>query len=128
MSDRRLPGPLESAVMALVAAADGSVAVADVQKQLPGSPAYTTVMTTLTRLADKGALRQSREGRAFRYSLAAPPEAVEDAVAARRMRRLLSDGADRAGVLARFVAELDPEEERLLADLLDRSADQGHRP
>ena len=29
---------------------------------------------------------------------------------------------DRAGVLARFVAELDPEEERLLAELLDRSA------
>ncbi len=37
------------------------------------------------------------------------------------MRRLLSDGSDRAGVLARFVAELEPEEERLLAQLLDRS-------
>lgn len=121
MSDRRTPGPLETAVMAVVAASAGSVAVSDVQKELPGSPAYTTVMTTLSRLADKGALRQSREGRAFRYSLAAPAHAVDDAVAARRMRRLLSDGSDRAGVLARFVAELDPEEERLLADLLDRS-------
>jgi predicted transcriptional regulator len=121
VSDRRVTGPLETAVLAIVAAADGAVSVADVQKKLPGEPAYTTVMTTLSRLAGKGALSQSREGRAFKYALAAPPEAVDDAVAARRMRRLLSDGSDRAGVLARFVAELDPEEERLLTELLDRS-------
>jgi predicted transcriptional regulator len=121
MNDRRATGPLESAVLAVLAKAVTPVVVADVQKQLPGSPAYTTVMTTLSRLAEKGALIQSREGRAFKYSLAAPVDAVDDAVAARRMRRLLSDGSDRAGVLARFVAELDPEEERMLAELLDRS-------
>ena len=46
---------------------------------------------------------------------------MEDAVAARGMRRLLTDGADRAGVLARFVAELDPDEERMLARLLERT-------
>ncbi|MET3803310.1 putative transcriptional regulator [Nakamurella sp. UYEF19] len=125
MSDRRVPGPLESAVMSVVAAATKPLAVSDVQKQLSGDPAYTTVMTTLSRLAAKGALTQSREGRAFTYSLAAPVGSVEDAVAARRMRRLLSDGSDRAGVLARFVAELDPEEERLLAELLDHSEPRG---
>ena len=124
MADRRVPGPLETAVMSVVAAAPGPVAVSEVQKKLAGDPAYTTVMTTLSRLAGKGALTQSREGRAYRYTLAAPPEAVNDAVAARRMRRLLSDGSDRAGVLARFVAELDPEDERLLADLLARSEHQ----
>lgn len=121
MGDRRAPGPLESAVMVVVTAAGRPVAVADVQQQLPGGPAYTTVMTTLSRLACKGALTQSRDGRAFKYSLAAPPDAVDDAVTARRMRRLLSDGSDSAGVLARFVAELNPDEERLLADLLDHS-------
>src|ERR1700712_1484740 len=116
--------PIRRTVMAVVAAADEPVAVSDVQKQLPGSPAYTTVMTTMSRLAGKGALTQSREGRAYRYTLAAPPEAVNDAVAARRMRRLLSDRSARAGVLARFVAELGPEDERLLADLLARSEHQ----
>lgn len=121
MNDRRVPGPLESAVLAIVAKAGAPMAVADVQKELPGAPAYTTVMTTLSRLAAKGALRQGREGRAFTYSLAAPVGFVDDAVAARRMRRLLSDGSDRAGVLARFVAELDPDEERMLAELLDHS-------
>lgn len=120
MSDRRSTGPLEAAVIAVVAAAAGPIAVAQVRKALPGEPAYTTVMTTLSRLAGKGALSQSRDGRAFKYSLAAPAEAVDDAVAARRMRRLLSDGSDRAGVLARFVAELDADEERILVALLER--------
>ncbi|MGI8417506.1 MAG: BlaI/MecI/CopY family transcriptional regulator [Nakamurella sp.] len=124
MGDRRAPGPLESAVMAVVTAAGRPVAVADVQQQLAGGPAYTTVMTTLSRLARKGALTQSRDGRAFKYSLAAPPDSVDDAVTARRMRRLLTDGSDSAGVLARFVAELNPDEEQLLADLLDHSDNQ----
>ena len=114
-------GPLETAVVAVVAAAGEPVAVAEVQRRLPGDPAYTTVMTTLSRLAAKGALQQIRDGRAFRYALAAPLESVDDAVTARQMRRLLSDGSDRAGVLARFVAELDDEEGRLLADLLARA-------
>jgi predicted transcriptional regulator len=121
VTDRRTQGPLEAAVLSVVAAADVPVAVADVQRQLPGEPAYTTVMTTLSRLAGKGALQQIRDGRAYRYALAAPLDAVDDAVTARRMRRLLSDGSDRAGVLARFVAELDDEEGRLLAELLAQS-------
>lgn len=107
--------------MAIVAASPAPIAVAAVQRELPGSPAYTTVMTTLSRLADKGALRQTRDGRAFTYSLAAPLGAVDDAVTATRMRRLLTDGSDRAGVLARFVAQLDDEEGRILAELLERS-------
>jgi len=110
--------------MSVVSQAGAPIAVAEVQRLLPGDPAYTTVMTTLSRLAEKGALSQSRQGRAYTYSLAAPPESVGDAVAARRMRRLLSDGADRAGVLARFVAELDPEEERLLVELLSHADHQ----
>ena len=114
-------GPLEAAVMAVIAAAAAPLSVSQVQQALDPSPAYTTVMTTLSRLADKGALSQSRAGRAFRYSLAVPAEAIDDAVTARRMRRMLSDGSDRAGVLARFVAELDPDEEQILAQLLHRS-------
>lgn len=128
MTDRRESGRLETAVIAVVAASADPIAVAEVQKQLPGDPAYTTVMTTLSRLATKGALQQSREGRAFRYSLAAPLDSVDDAVTARRMRRLLSDGSDRAGVLARFVDQLDDEEGRMLAELLDRPEYRQGRP
>ena len=114
-------GHLESAVLAVVAGANGPVTVAEVQGQLPGSPAYTTVMSTLARLAEKGALTRSMDGRAYRYELAAPAGAIDEAVTARQMRRLMSRAGHRDAVLARFVAELDPDEERLLTDLLARA-------
>jgi predicted transcriptional regulator len=118
---RREAGKLEDEVLGVVGRLGGGpLAVAEVQERMPGSPAYTTVMTTMARLADKGALTRVKEGRAYLYRLAVPAESIEDAVTARRMRKLLDDGSDRAGVLARFVAELDPAEERLLAELLDR--------
>ena len=114
-------GPLESAVLAVIAASTSPLTVSQVKIALPADPAYTTVMSTLTRLAHKGALRQIRDGRAYRYELAAPAASIDDAVIARQMRQLLSDGGDRASVLARFVAELDKNDERVLNDLL-RSA------
>ena len=39
------------------------------------------------------------------------------------MRRLLESGPDRASVLASFVAELSPEDERILSGLLE---ERGH--
>lgn len=116
-------GHLESAVLGVVAAADAPLTVSQVQAQLPGDPAYTTVMSTLARLARKGVLTRSLAGRAFRYETAVPQDAVDDVVTARQMRRLMSEAGHRDGVLARFVAELSPEEEQVLADLLARSRD-----
>jgi predicted transcriptional regulator len=117
-------GRLESTVLAVVAASGEALTVSQVQAQLPADPAYTTVMSTLARLAQKGALRRIRDGRAYRYELAAPAASIDDALTARQMRRLLGDGGDHAAVLARFVAELDEDDERLLTDLLGR----GRRP
>jgi hypothetical protein len=48
----------------------------------------------------------------------ASPDGIEAALTARQMTRLLDGGADRALALARFVAELRPEDEQLLIDLL----------
>ena len=117
-------GHLESAVLGVVDAAAQPVTVAEVQSELPGDPAYTTVMSTLARLAHKGALSRTLHGRAYRYAAAAPAGLIDDALSARQMRQLLTAGGDRAGVLARFVAELDDEEERMLTELLDRSRRQ----
>lgn len=119
---RRRPelGHLETAVLTVVAAAAEPQTVSQVQARLDGDPAYTTVMSTLARLAEKGALRRSLDGRAYRYELAAPSASIDDALTARSMRRLMGDGADRAAVLARFVAELDEDEERMLTDLLKK--------
>jgi predicted transcriptional regulator len=117
---RRELGRLESEVLAVVASSDEPMTVTQVQQRLPGEPAYTTVMTTLARLATKGALSRVQHGRAYHYRMAAPVAAIDEALTAREMRRLLSGGADRAAVLARFVADLDANDERLLAELLER--------
>jgi predicted transcriptional regulator len=71
----------------------GPVSVGDVHAALPpASPvAYTTVKTTLERLADKGILSRSKEGKAYLYQAAVSREDLE--------RRIVSD------VLSRLVEQ-----------------------
>jgi predicted transcriptional regulator len=114
----RRRGALEQEVLSCLASAGRPLTVAEVLADLGGDLAYTTVLTTLSRLHAKGALQREAAGRAFAYSLPADPAAMGASVTARRMSRLLDSGEDRAGVLARFVADLSPQDERLLTELL----------
>src|SRR3954469_10786750 len=115
MTGGRRRGALEQEVVACLAAASRPLTVADVQAELGGDLAYTTVLTALSRLHAKGALTREPVGRGYACALPADPGA---AVTARRMSRLLDSREDRAGVLARFVADLRPEDEQLLTELL----------
>lgn len=114
---RRPAGALEAEVLATLWAADRPLTPAAVQAGLGDELAYTTVMTTLSRLLEKGVVSRERVGRAFAYT------AVLDqpGIAAARMRALLESGEDRDAVLARFVGSLSDDEERVLTGLL-RSA------
>jgi predicted transcriptional regulator len=126
---RRERGQLEREVLAVVAAADHPLTPRDVVARLGQPLAYTTVMSTLARLHDKGALSRHPAGRAHAYAVVASPDGIEAALTARQMTRLLDGGADRALALARFVAELRPEDEQLLIDLLaDHPPPDGARP
>lgn len=111
-------GPLEAEVMDVLWAADDALSVRAVLDQLnrDRSPAlaYTTVMTVLARLADKGILLRERNGRGYDYRPALPDvasiavrgvvrdfgeaaiagfvdEARADPALLRRLRKLLSD-------------------------------------
>ena len=76
--------------------------------------AYTTVVTILSRLHAEGIAQRSRAGRAYAY-FAAGGQAE---LTARRMRRLLDAGDDRARVLASFVDGLSDRDELVLRQLL----------
>jgi predicted transcriptional regulator len=115
---RRPRGDLERQVLACLGAASRPLTAGEVLGQLDLGLAYTTVMTTLSRLHEKGVLAREPAGRAYAYRLAGDPGTLNSVVTAQRMRRLLDSGPDRAGVLARFVADLGPEDERLLAEIL----------
>ena len=111
-------GALEQEVLACLAAADGPLTPGDVLAELGGGLAYTTVMTTLSRLHAKGAISRQPAGRGYVYALRGGQADAQDSMTARRMLKLLESGRDRAGVLSRFVADLNPEDEQLLGDLL----------
>jgi predicted transcriptional regulator len=116
-AQRRAPGKLESEVLALLWAAGTPVTATDVQHRLSGDLAYTTVVTILSRLRDKGVVTRVKQGRSFAYS----PVADEAGLVARQMCRALDAGPDRDRVLASFVSALSAEDERTLRALLRRT-------
>jgi predicted transcriptional regulator len=113
-SGRRARGELESEVLAALWAAGGPSSAAVVQERLGGDTAYTTVLTILTRLCDKGLVTRRKEGRGHLYA----PVHDQPGLAAAGMHSLLDEGGDRGAVLARFVSDLSAEDERMLERLL----------
>ena len=117
---RRTRGSLEQTVLDTVADAGSALTPAEVRDQLGGDLAYTTVMTVLTRLTEKGVLVRERSGRGYAY--AAITDQAE--LAARQMSKVLDAQEDRAAVLARFLGALQPGDETVLADLLARASEE----
>lgn len=115
-TSRRPAGALENEVLASLWAAAAPMTPAQVQESLGSGLAYTTVMTILSRLHEKGAVTRERVGRAYAYA------AVLDqaGIAAAQMRALLDRGNDRAAVLAQFVDGLSTDDERALGALMRR--------
>jgi predicted transcriptional regulator len=107
-------GELEAAVLRALHRGEDAMTPADVQRALGDGLAYTTVMTALVRLHEKGVLVRERAGRAFAYR----PASDEAGLVARQMRRVLDGGPDRDTVLARFVDDLSEADEAVLRRLL----------
>ena len=110
-------GPLEQRVMARLWQA-GPQAVGEVMEALNGSTdrqlAYTTVMTILVRLNEKGLVTRQKDGRHYRYTAAVDESSVEAQVGRRELNRLIERYG--ASSVAGFAAEL------VEGDLADRLA------
>jgi predicted transcriptional regulator len=113
-------GDLERVVMERLWSADGPVAATELRDALADRGlALTTVHTVLTRLEQKGFVVHD-DGRPRRFT----PRASRAEHAAELMHEVLGQAGDRQAVLARFVGAVDPEEARLLRELL-AAADDG---
>jgi predicted transcriptional regulator len=109
VAGRRL-GELEAEVMELAWRQGEWVGVNDLLMALGGRQrAYTTVMTIVTRLCDKGLLERRRQGRGFVYR----PALSKEELAARTLRDVLADADDPPAVLAHFVRDLEASPELL---------------
>ncbi|MFE6161267.1 BlaI/MecI/CopY family transcriptional regulator [Streptomyces sp. NPDC056486] len=113
-SRRRGQGELEAQVLSALREAEGPATAGWVQERLGSDLAYTTVVTILTRLLDKGAVTRERAGRSFAWT----PSSDEAGLAARKMRKVLDGELDREAVLASFLTALPPGDEQLLREFL----------
>lgn len=115
-------GELELKVMDVLWAADDPLRVRDVLDQLPAERefAYTTIMTVLDRLHDKGWVGRARTGRAYGYW---PARSREEA-GAHVLREVLDSSGDAESVLLHFAASVSERE----SELLRRALEKGRGP
>lgn len=111
-------GALEREVLAQLWTMPEGGTPADVLEAMDSDLAYTTVMTILTRLWQKGLVARRRRGRAYVYR----PKLTEAELAAERMRETLAAASDPKAALGRFVHGLSSRETRALRSLLDEAA------
>ncbi|QMU79940.1 BlaI/MecI/CopY family transcriptional regulator [Streptacidiphilus sp. PB12-B1b] len=113
---RRPAGALEAEVLTVVWSHGEAMSVSEVQQALSADLAYRTVLTVLTRLHAKGLLERVPVGRSHAYS----PRRDPAELAAERMDAALRAGPQRSEVLQHFVGRLEPDEQAVLRDLLER--------
>jgi predicted transcriptional regulator len=112
---RRL-GELENEVMTRLWQWNRPVTVREVLEDLlqERELAYTTVMTVMDKLFQKGWLRREQEGRAFRYE----PVSSREAYTAALMNDAWSTSDNPAAALVHFFGMMSPEQQEALRDAL----------
>lgn len=116
-------GELETRVMDILWSNEEAMTpreVHDILRRRRQGVAYTTVMTILVRLWQKGMADRTEQGRAFAYR----PVEPRDEWTARRMRELLRGSGDRAAALTQFVRAIDGREIAQLRRALERRGRQ----
>jgi predicted transcriptional regulator len=114
MAQRRPIGALEAQVLEALWARGAAATPGDVLQALDGKLAYTTVMTVLTRLWQKGHVTRSKVGRAYAYAA----RQTRDEFFADKMRLTLASSSDHRAVLSRFVGGLSARDVAALRSLL----------
>ncbi len=125
----KMLGKLEAQVMEAVWGAAGPVCVDDVREALAAGgkdAAYTTIMTTLSRLYSKGLLAREQQGKAYYYTPRVSRRELTSGVTKQVIDSLLTTFAEPA--MAYFVEALGadhPEKLDALADMIQRRKKTG---
>jgi predicted transcriptional regulator len=127
---RKILGDLETDIMEIVWAR-GEITVRQVYEQLKAQReiAYTTVMTVMSRLAEKGLLEKIKEGAAYMYRAASSREEFTRSTVKKIINELLADFT--APAISQFVESLGnekPEKMEELARLIKAKRKQSPAP
>jgi predicted transcriptional regulator len=109
-------GELEAEVLEVLWRAAAAQTPNDVLTALGANLAYTTIMTTLVRLYDKGLVDRVKVGRSYAYTAVVS----EADLVATRMQQELDRSSDRLATMSRFVDGLTLAEARQLRRLLEQ--------
>ena len=120
MTERREMGALEHEVLSELWCLGEPATPGAVLDALGNDLAYTTVMTILTRLWQKGLVTRKRRGRAYAYT----PAVTEAELTARRMQAALATASDPTAALGRFVGSLSARDARTVRNLLGGSKER----
>ena len=123
MGDALYFPPRELAVMSILWRTRGAT-VAEVKEALEEPLAYTTVLSALQTLEEKGYVTHESEGRAYRYRATVAAEAAGDSALARVRESIFEGSAEK--LFAHFVADEKlsrPELERMRRMLAERLGD-----
>ncbi len=106
----------------------GEATVADVRERIleDRDVAYTTVMTVLKKLADKGYLDYHKEGRSYVYQPAEEPDAVQHSLLQRLMEKVFRGSPTalvQTLVQREDLSDDEREEIRALIETLDEDTD-----
>ena len=103
----------------------GESAVSDLVAAIPESEAlaYTSVLTTIRILEQKGYVRHRQEGRAFLYSPCVAEQEASRSEVRHMMRRFFGDSRERLLLSLLGDDEVTPAELKRLKDAIDRAAD-----
>ena len=109
-------GELENEVMTRLWQWNRLVTVREVLEDLQQEReiAYTTVMTVMDKLFQKGWLRREQEGRAYRYA----PVSTREAYTATLMNDAWETSDNPAAALVHFFGMMSPEQQEALGDAL----------
>lgn len=122
-------GALEAQVMDAVWEAQGPVCVDDVRRTLAAKgkdAAYTTIMTTLGRLFEKGFLTRTLNGKAYRYSAQVSRTELSSTVTQQVIDGLLASFAEPAmSYFVEALGETDPGKLEALARLIAEKQSEG---
>jgi predicted transcriptional regulator len=112
----RALGELENEVMTRLWQWNRLVTVREVLEDLQREReiAYTTVMTVMDKLFQKGWLRREQEGRAYRYA----PVSTREAYTAALMNDAWETSDNPAAALVHFFGMMSPEQQEALGDAL----------
>lgn len=120
MSDRKLLGELEQQVMNIMWKAEIELTPRDVLNRLDEKRAYTTVMTVMSALYDKGLLNRRKSGKGYVYTVLRSKAQYAQSRLHKHFSNLLTDFGSLA--VTNFVDTLknDPEALQLLDEYLKK--------